>query len=438
MNDQSASIGLRIRQRRRTSKIKQADLAQQVGISASYLNLIEHDRRRIGGALLIKLAAALEVDPLLLSEGVHASIVNSLRELSYDILGSEISSEIEEFATRYPIWANVAVSQQQKIGILEGTISALNERLSQDPRLSSSIHNVLSIVTAIQSLSSILNETDDIEPEWQKRFLRNIGEESQRLTKTSETLIEYLEAKPETSGQLSSPYEEMDSYFAKHSYDFPTLEGLAPNERDNAISDQISGESLSQSAKWLIENALHQYAEDALALPRMDMKDLVQDLGADPLGIAKATGHDIPKVMRRLSHLPTSITQSPIGLIICDAAGSVLFQKPVEGFRVPRYSAACSLWPLFLALQTPMRCLSHVIAQTSSGAQNIETLSYAALASYHGDQGELVAQSYMFMKPIDAEAQDGKVLHVGATCALCTAEQCQSRREPSLLNNNNP
>ena len=192
MNDQSASIGLRIRQRRRTSKIKQADLAQQVGISASYLNLIEHDRRRIGGALLIKLAAALEVDPLLLSEGVHASIVNSLRELSYDILGSEISSEIEEFATRYPIWANVAVSQQQKIGILEGTISALNERLSQDPRLSSSIHDVLSIVTAIQSLSSILNETDDIEPEWQKRFLRNIGEESQRLTKTSETLIEYL------------------------------------------------------------------------------------------------------------------------------------------------------------------------------------------------------------------------------------------------------
>ena len=143
MNDQSASIGLRIRQRRRTSKIKQADLAQQVGISASYLNLIEHDRRRIG-ALLIKLAAALEVDPLLLSEGVRASIVNSLRELSYDILDSEISSEIEEFATRYLIWANVAVTQQQKIGILEGTISALNERLSQDPRLSSSIHDVVS------------------------------------------------------------------------------------------------------------------------------------------------------------------------------------------------------------------------------------------------------------------------------------------------------
>ena len=41
--------GNRIRERRLVLGMKQADLAEAVGISASYLNLIEHNRRRIGG-----------------------------------------------------------------------------------------------------------------------------------------------------------------------------------------------------------------------------------------------------------------------------------------------------------------------------------------------------------------------------------------------------
>ncbi len=41
--------------------LQQADLARTVGISAAYLNLIEHNRRRIGGKLLIDIGRALGV-----------------------------------------------------------------------------------------------------------------------------------------------------------------------------------------------------------------------------------------------------------------------------------------------------------------------------------------------------------------------------------------
>ena len=57
-----APIGLRISSRRRALGISQAALAQQAGISASYLNLIEHNRRQVGGALLLRLAHELKVD----------------------------------------------------------------------------------------------------------------------------------------------------------------------------------------------------------------------------------------------------------------------------------------------------------------------------------------------------------------------------------------
>ena len=50
-------IGTRIRERRVHARIRQTDLAKRVGISPSYLNLIEHNRRRIGGKTLLRLAA---------------------------------------------------------------------------------------------------------------------------------------------------------------------------------------------------------------------------------------------------------------------------------------------------------------------------------------------------------------------------------------------
>ena len=49
--------GSRIREKRLDLHLKQAAVAEAVGISPSYLNLIEHNRRRIGGKLLNDLAA---------------------------------------------------------------------------------------------------------------------------------------------------------------------------------------------------------------------------------------------------------------------------------------------------------------------------------------------------------------------------------------------
>ena len=54
--------GSRIRERRIILGLKQAELARRAEISASYLNLIEHNRRRIGGKLLLDIAEILGVE----------------------------------------------------------------------------------------------------------------------------------------------------------------------------------------------------------------------------------------------------------------------------------------------------------------------------------------------------------------------------------------
>ena len=54
--------GYRIRERRRQLGLTQAGVAKQVGISPSYLNLIEANKRSIAGAVLNRITELLDLD----------------------------------------------------------------------------------------------------------------------------------------------------------------------------------------------------------------------------------------------------------------------------------------------------------------------------------------------------------------------------------------
>lgn len=76
----SALTGTRIRERRTLLGLKQAELARAVGVSPSYLNLIEHNRRRIAGKLLAEIATELQVDVAALTRGAQAELLEQLSQ----------------------------------------------------------------------------------------------------------------------------------------------------------------------------------------------------------------------------------------------------------------------------------------------------------------------------------------------------------------------
>ena len=62
MNSQNFSnIGSKVRKERRSKGLTQTDLSKKIGISASYLNLIESGRRTITVPLLIKIGNELGI-----------------------------------------------------------------------------------------------------------------------------------------------------------------------------------------------------------------------------------------------------------------------------------------------------------------------------------------------------------------------------------------
>ena len=79
-----ALIGRTVRRLRAERRLSQQALAVQLGISASYLNLIEHDQRAVTATLLIKLAEMLQVDLAALSGRRRRQFEIGLREAFSD------------------------------------------------------------------------------------------------------------------------------------------------------------------------------------------------------------------------------------------------------------------------------------------------------------------------------------------------------------------
>ena len=89
-------IGRTVRRLRIERNLSQQALANRLGISASYLNLIEHDQRTVSGTLLIKLAEIFHLDLATLSGSQELRLEIGLREAFSDpLLGIDGVPEAE-------------------------------------------------------------------------------------------------------------------------------------------------------------------------------------------------------------------------------------------------------------------------------------------------------------------------------------------------------
>src|ERR1700733_14238395 len=81
---EAPKLGPKVRALRRRESLNQVQLAERLGVSPSYLNLIENNRRPLPAALLIKLAQLFGVDLHVFGGDADARIVSDLLEAFSD------------------------------------------------------------------------------------------------------------------------------------------------------------------------------------------------------------------------------------------------------------------------------------------------------------------------------------------------------------------
>lgn len=420
--------GSRIRERRVMAALRQADLAREIGISASYLNLIEHNKRRIGGKLLLDIAAALQVEPQSLTEGAEATLIAALRVAADEAgLSGPEADKAEEFAGRFPGWADVLAGTMRRVSTLEATVEALTDRLGHDPHLAAAMHELLTTAAAIRSTASILAETKTLQPEWRDRFHANLHQDSGRLSDSAQALVAYLDAETNPDETVSSPAEEVESFLATHEFSFDTLEGHADPGAGIAQVLDSATTLRSPAARFIAKAMLRQVVRDAGELPLSRLRAAIEEAGQDPLTLTRYLGQPPGLVLRRMGALP----ELGAGLVVCDRSGTVIFRKSINGFTVPRHGADCPLWPIFAVSGQPGVLLSQKITQLGRAQAQFDCFATCEALSAPGYNVPPLTRSVMLLIPVPAGGTPG--LPVGATCRVCPQDNCPARREPSIL-----
>ncbi len=435
----SAHTGTRIRERRAFVGLKQAELARVAGISASYLNLIEHNRRRIGGKLLTEIAQALGTDIASLTQGTEAERLDRLIQAAAE--APDVDAEVartDDFTGRFPGWAALVEDQARRLQLLRERIEGLTDRLTYDPRLSSAMHDVLSKTAAIRSAAAILVETEDIDEAWRGRFQRNLHGDSVALAERAQDLVAYLDASDDeaVSPGGAMPWQEVEAFLAGRDFFLPTLEtaSAAPEAMAacaQAVEALLDGApSLSLRGRALARQVLQRAARDACALPLAEAQRCLRD-GLDPAAVAAETDLPASLVLRRMAAVPPPQGRERAGLVLADGTGRLLMHKPTPGFPVPRAGQACALWPLYEALGQPGQPVTRSLAHAAAQGAVVCAHAVAERAYPFGAAGPPLTHVWMLLVPQDAAAEPA--LPVGSACRVCPREGCLARAEPSVL-----
>ncbi|MDO5528852.1 MAG: short-chain fatty acyl-CoA regulator family protein [Paracoccus sp. (in: a-proteobacteria)] len=404
--ERSVAEGTRIRERRLAHGRTQADLARELGISPAYLNLIEHDRRPLTADLRARLAAALNISEAELEEGRAEALIAALRVAA---AGHEVEAErLTEFVARFPQWAGLLATLAAKNDALNERLGDLSDRMTQDPYLLTTLHTVLSAVTALRSTASILVTDPEMAPDWRQKFHTNLDDDSFRLSITAQALVSYLESFEADTG-LISPQEEFEQW-------------LTEGRPEGGLS---SDAARAMAAEWAAAQAADRARVPDRALERV----LAQT--DDPARVAARLGAPLDLVLRRMGeHVEGA------GVLICDGAGVMLYRRAARGMSLPRPGDRCTMLPIYEALGQPGSPVHRLVEMV--GGQVFRCYAIAQRSLQSGFDGPALSRAVMLFLPAENPAGAGAgeaapIIPIGPSCRICPRENCPARRELSIV-----
>lgn len=228
-----APIGFRISNRRKSLKISQAALARMVGISPSYLNLIENNKRDIGGALLQRVALHLRIETGDLAGDEEQKLLQDLEEAYADPLVESLDFQHDErrlLVAQYPASAAAMARLHRAYSNAVASADIYADRLRSDPLLSQLLHQILSGITAVRSSAEILEDVEDLDEAERRQFLGAIGREARGLSDVVRSLIGQFDVSSTVANNVSALREIDDMIIEQQNY-FPQFERVAEEVR---------------------------------------------------------------------------------------------------------------------------------------------------------------------------------------------------------------
>jgi len=186
-------MGRRVRRLRQDLGLSQTEMARRLGMSASYLNLIEHEQRPLTLKVLMKLGETFKIDLNAFSTRNEDGQLAELNEIIADplfrdrALGEQDLGDLVEAA---PAMAAAVVDLYRGYRRAIDDAERLREDLDGREVAAGLAYDVRTLLTTIRSFSEILRDNPDLDSGQRRRFLDILIEDSKRLLPLIGSLVD--------------------------------------------------------------------------------------------------------------------------------------------------------------------------------------------------------------------------------------------------------
>ncbi len=453
-------VGGKLRRLRQERHLTQAQMAAELAISPSYLNLIESNRRPVTARVLLALADKFHVDIGTLARGDDERLATELMEALSDPIFEDHDvkvSDVRDLVATLPSVGQAMMALYRglrhnrhgdggsaphdgnspaEIGLAglpsEEVTEFIQLHMNHFPDLEKAaeqlwLDNEIALHTLHHDLIRVLNQRFAVQVEIVPvaripGMLRSYNPLTRRLE-----LCEMLTL-PGRTFQLAHQI----AYLTHR----PLLDRLS-----------AGGKLTSQASDALARSALANYFAAAVMMPYDRFIRAAREVRYDVEVLQSRFGVSFEQVCHRLTTLHRAGSEGiPFHLIRVDIAGNISKRFSASGIHIARFGAACPRWNVYDAFATPgmirvqvsrmpegqtFFCIARTIASTGYGPkrgglpQRVDRLSIGLGCEIRHARDIVYSDGLHLDDP-------QIVTPIGISCRTCTRTDCADRASPAI------
>jgi predicted transcriptional regulator/transcriptional regulator with XRE-family HTH domain len=441
-------LGARLKRLRRERGLNQSQMADALGISASYLNHLERNQRPVTAGILLRLAEGFDIDvKAFASESGEGGGAQQLAEIFSD-----------------PMLADIGVSRYELVELADNTPSVAE--------------GIARLYTAFRELQRQPAEAETggsdpralITPEtWVRDYIQAQRNHWPELEEASETLggafndplsvaeplrrrlkeawgVEVRVVGPEILEDASQHYDPqrrvlmLSSLLRPENRQFGIAYQLALLEFAPIIANMLeAARPPDQGSRRLLHMSFANYAAGAIIMPYGKFLRAAEEHRYAIDRLCAQFGANVEQVAHRLTTLGRSGAKGvPFFMLRVDPAGNISKRYAGESFPFSHFGGTCPRWHLHNAFQTPGQTIRQLI-ETPDG-QRFFTISRTIDRPIRPDLrddallaiglGCDVKHASRIAYADGLDLTNTPATPVGPACSICPRLQCAYRATP--------
>jgi len=455
MSQYDLKIGPKIKAFRRQMGLQANKLSVQLGISPSYLTLIEGGKRRIDGDLLLKICQELKIELSDLTSKIDLNLANNISELLDDKLFEDLDilgPEVQDLVNTNPKIARALIKLGDNYKKKDHEIVSKVEDLSGkmiDSRKNSFPGEVV---------SDFLQENKNYFPKLEE-FANTIFEKINVNNRTTYMELcnflkkEYGVLVKDVLPEEGKPFSKI---FNKNKKELLLSDYVALETKKLYVSAQIAHEGAikdineylskfsfpSEESKKLTKVALLNYCGAAILMPYKLFHTECMKNKYDLELLQNTFATTFEQIAHRVTCLQDpKLSGIPFHFLRVDIAGNISKRFSLSGIEIPRYGGACPRWNVYSAFTRP-GVIQAAVSKMSNGekyvciAKTVEKgvgrfgQSKSILSIGLGCESKY-AKDFVYTENLNINDKKTET-PVGVSCRTCDRLDCSQRAFPPL------